>query len=141
MAFLTPIQMQTHIYGTVSNVISKGNVAVMQDAINAAITEAKGYLSRYRVEQLFDNIDNEPTWNPDPILMMYVKNIAKWHFTILGNANIDLEDAEIRYNQAVKWLAGIQSGKIVPVNWPPVTPEENSSFFHFSSNPKRRNHY
>lgn len=141
MAFLTTTQMQTHIYGSVSNAISKGNDTVMQDAIDAAITEAKGYLSRYRVEQLFDNVDNEPTWIADPILLMYVKNIAKWHFTILGNANIDLEDAEIRYNQAIKWLSGVQAGKIVPIGFPSATPEDKATFFHFSSNRKRRNHY
>lgn len=141
MAFLTTQMMVTHIYGSVSNVISKGNSQVMQNAIDAAITEAKGYMSRYDTEQIFDNRDAEPDWKADPVLLMYVKNIAKWHFTILGNANIDLEDAEVRYDQAIKWLTGIQSGKIVPVGWPPASPEEHSSFFHFSSNRKRRNHY
>lgn len=141
MAFLTIEMMTSHIYGSISNTISKGNTQVMQEAIIAAITEAKGYLSRYDTSQLFENTNADPTWTADPILLMYVKNITKWHFTTLGNANLDLEDAEIRYNQAIKWLTGVQSGKIVPINWSPATPEDKSTFFHFSSNPKRRNHY
>lgn len=141
MAFLSRSQMKSHIYGSVTTAISKGDDTILKDAIDAAITEAKGYLSLYNTEQIFHNVNEDDNWRPDHILLMYVKNMAKWHFCTLGNANIDLEDAEVRYEQAIKWLSGVQAGKIVPVGFPPAQPEERSTFFHFSSNPKRKNHY
>jgi len=148
MAFLTIQQLQSHVYQGVSNVISQGDDSIVQDAIDAAITEAKGYLSRYNISRIFENEDpadenfeGDENWKPDPVLLMYVKNIAKWHFIVLANPSIDYEDAQTRYDQAIKWLMNIQSGKIVPVNWPPASVPEQSTFFHINSNPKRRNHY
>lgn len=141
MAFLTILQMKTHIYPNVSTAISQGDATILQSAIDAAIMEAKGYCSRYRVEQLFDNIDADVAWVADPTLHMYVKSIAKWHFINVGNQNIDYEVASTRYEQAISWLKSIQNGKSVPVNWPPKTPDGKETFFHMSSNPKRRNHF
>ncbi len=141
MPLITIAQLNTHIYAGTSNLISQGNSTLLQNAIDAAINEAKGYCSRYRTEQLFDNVDNNPQWIADPTLAMYVKSIAKWHFLTIGNANIDYEDAQIRYESAIKWLSSIQSGKVVPVNWPSASPEGKSTFFHISSNKKRNNHF
>jgi phage gp36-like protein len=141
MAFLTPTQMKTHMEPGISNAISQGDASLLQSAIDAAIMEAKGYCSRYRVEQLFDNVDAVVGWVADPTLMMYVKNIAKWHFINIGNQNIDYEVAQARYDQAISWLKSIQSGKAVPVNWPPKTPDGKETFFHMSSNTKRKNHF
>lgn len=141
MAFLTPAQLKTHIYPGVSTAISKGDVTILPDAIEAAIAEAKGYCSRYRIEQLFDNVDVDPAWKADAILLMHVKSLAKWHFIALANPNIDYEEAQVRYNLAIDWLTKVQSGKFVPDNWPPITPDEKSTFFHIKSNPKRLNHF
>jgi phage gp36-like protein len=141
MPFLTAAQLTTHIYPGVSEVISQGDTTILENAISAAIGEAKGYLSRYRVAQIFDNEDADDTWVADPVLAMYVKHMAKWHFILLGNANIDYVDTETRYDQAIKWLMNIQSGKIVPINWPPAVEEGTDTFFHVASNRKRNNHF
>jgi phage gp36-like protein len=142
MPFITVEQMKSHIYPGVSNIISQGDQNFLKDAISAAIAEAKGYCSRYRVEQLFDNVDMNPEWLADPILMMHVKNMAKWHFIVLANPAIDYEDAQNRYDQAVKWLTNIQSGKVVQPGWQLAQPEaEKGTFFHVSSNKKRKNHF
>lgn len=141
MPLLTISQMKTHIYSGVQNIVTQGDDSIIQDAVNAAITEAKGYCSRYRVEQLFDNVDMKPEWIADPILLMHCKNMAKWHFIVLANPSIDYEDAQNRYDQAIKWLTNIQAGKVVPQGWDQAQPEDKSTFFHISSNKKRKNHF
>lgn len=136
MALLTVAQMKTHIYTGVQNLISQGDNSIIQDAINAAMAEAKGYCSRYDLAALFDN-----TTTPDPILQMHVKNMAKWHFMSLGNAAIDYDDAKTRYDQAIAWLKGIQKSDNVQPAWPLAQPEEIGTYFHVKSEPKRKNHY
>ncbi len=141
MPFITVAQMKTHIYTGVSNIVAQGDATIIESAIHAAIAEAKGYCSRYRVEQLFDNVDMNPEWLADPILMMHVKNMAKWHFIVLANPAIDYEDAQSRYDRAIAWLKDIQAGKIVQPGWLPAEPEDKATFFHVSSNKKRKNHF
>jgi phage gp36-like protein len=136
MKLLTLANMKTHIYGPVSTLISQGDTSILQSAIDAATTEAKGYCSRYNTAKLFDETDL-----PDPILQMHCKNMAKWHFCCLGTPAIDYEDAQTRYDQAVKWLKEVQAGRAVPPGWELTTPEEKSTFFHVKSNPKRNNHF
>jgi phage gp36-like protein len=141
MPFITIEDMKTHLYPGAKNIISQGDDTKLTTAINAAISEAKGYCSRYNTAQLFDNAGNDAEWLPDPILQMHIKNMAKWHFMVLGNPNIDYEDAQNRYDQAVKWLKEVQAGRAVPPGWPPANPESKATFFHTKSNPKRNNHF
>ena len=134
---LTEAQMKSHIYPGVQNVISQGDTSFLTDAVTAAISEAKGYCSRYNIDLLFDN-----TELPDPILQMHLKNMAKWHFIVLANPSIDYQDAETRYDQAVKWLKEVQAGRAVPPGWVLANPEDKKgTFFHVSSQPKRKNHF
>lgn len=129
--------MKTHLYTGVQNIVTQGDTTIIQNAIDAAINEAKGYCSRYNLELLFD----APV-TVDAILVMHVKNMAKWHFIVLANPSIDYEDAQNRYDRAIAWLKDIQSGKVVPPGWILAAPEiEKGTFFHFKSNTKRRNQY
>lgn len=134
--------MTSHISQNTIDAVSEEDATIMQSAIDAAVLEAQGYCSRYRVDQLFENIDSDPDYSRDSILLLHVKNMARWHFITLSNPTIDYEDAELRYNQAIKWLMGVQKGTIVPPSWPPLEePEYGNKLFHISSRPKRNNHY
>lgn len=136
MAFLTTDEMKTHIYPGVSSAISNQDITILQDAIDAAVDEAKGYCSRFNTDLLFSGSDRPP------MLLFWVKSIAKWNFITLANPNIDYQDAQIRYEQATQKLKDIQSGKLVPKNWPLETPQEKSQTWHVSSStPKRNNHF
>lgn len=140
MAFLTIEQMKTHIYPSVRNAITNSDDTIIQDAIDSAIDLAKGYCSRYDLVLLFEG--SGPSWKPSPMLLGWVKSIAKWHFINIASPNIDHEDAQIRYDQAIKGLSDIQSGKIVPAGWAPANPKERSQLWQVgSSTPKRRNHF
>lgn len=135
MAFLTIEQMKTHIYQGVREAISDNDMSLMQDAIDAAVEEAKGYCSRYDIVALFDS------GTPRPMLLNYVKSIAKWHFISLANANIDYNDAQIRYEFVTSKFKDIQSGKLVPPGWPLATPKERSQLFQVSSSTTKRNNH
>lgn len=136
MAFLTIEQMKSHIYPGVSNAISNNDTSLLQDAIDAAIGEAKGYCSRYDLALLFDS-----AVTPDPMLLNWVKSIAKWNFMNLANPNIDYEDAHNRYELVTAKLRDIQSGKMIPANWPLASPKERSNLFHVGSSSKKRNNH
>lgn len=130
---VTEEDFKTHLYAELIGAIGRQDAGILQDAIKAAEGEAKGYLSRFDVDSLF----NAQAEERDPTLLMYVKDLAVWHFITLANPNTDLEFRKTRYEDAIRWLKGIQSGKIVPNDWPPAIEEGADSFFHVSSAPKR----
>lgn len=107
MPYLTKEELTTHIYEGVMNEISRDDDAVIQSAIDAAIEEAGGYLKpRYDTVAVFIAEGS----NRNPVLLYFVKDIAKWHFISLSNPNIDLALAQVRYDRAVKWLREVQAG-------------------------------
>lgn len=129
--------LKTHLYDEQITAISRNDATLMQTAIDAAQGEAKGYLSRYDIESLFDETDGAR----DATLLMWLKDMATWHFITLANANADMEFRESRYLQGIKWLKDIQAGKIVPYDWPPNIIEFHDSQFHVTSDPKRITNY
>jgi phage gp36-like protein len=141
MPLLTIADMKTHIYPGASNLITRGDDGILQSALDAAITQAKAYLSRYNYKQLFDNVLADPDWSADTMLVVYVKDIAKWNFIGLANITVDYEDAKNRRDDAIAELGKIQSGKTVPDGWPVNADPVKSSLIKFSSNPKRNNRF
>lgn len=137
MAFLTPEELNTHIYDDVRDAISESDNAKVAAAIRASIAEAEGYMSRYDTEAILAKAGDER----DPILLMYLKDIAVWHFLVLANPGVDLELRENRYKSAVGWLTKVQGGKVVPKGWPLNEPAEKQSYFQYGSNPRRNSQY
>lgn len=136
MAFISKDEFTSHIYEENLNVISRDDDTKISAAINAAIEEATGYMSRFDFATLFAAVADDR----DPILMMYVKDIAKWHFINICNASVDLELAGDRYKKAIAWLDKVQSGRVVP-RWPLAVDETNAYSFHIRSSVKRGNYY
>lgn len=128
----------THMYPELIGVIERQDDTILPEAIEAAEGEAKGYLSRYDADTLFDlNGDDR-----DATLLMRLKDIAIWHFIVLANPSTDMELRKTRYDEAIKWLLQIQSGKIVQKNWPVPQPEiQGADYFLVSSSPKRNTRY
>lgn len=136
MAFISKAEFTSHMYEENLNAISRDDDTKISSALSAAIEEATGYMSRFDHQALFAATGDER----DPILMMYVKDIAKWHFINICNASVDLELAGDRYKKAIAWFDKVQSGKVVP-RWPVAVDETSASNFHIRSNVKRGNYY
>lgn len=105
MAYLTIEDMYTHIYQENIETISRGDDAAMLSAIDAAIEEASGYLTKYDTRKIFSATGNRR----NAILLLFIKDIAAWHFVNLCNAGGDLDLREKRYNRAIEWLENNQN--------------------------------
>ena len=53
MAFITPEELNTHLYRENIEAISREDETVVVASIDAAVSEAKGYLSAYDTEKIF----------------------------------------------------------------------------------------
>jgi len=140
MSFITEQELTSHIRAENISAISRGDETKAPAAIDAAIQEAKSLLSKYDCDTLFSRTGDDR----DPILMLYVKDIGKWHFLAVCNAGVDYEAAESRYDKAVSWLTKVQNSKAIMRDWPlyvePGQTEPINTFL-INSNPKRGNHY
>lgn len=87
MAYLEVEEMTTHIYEEDMDTISHGDDAAMMSAIDAAIEEVQGYLTKYDTGKIFAARGKER----NPILLLFVKDIAAWHFCNICNAGVDIE--------------------------------------------------
>lgn len=137
MAFLTIDELNTHIYGENSDVISREDDTIPQAAVDGAIAEAKSYLRKFDVTAVF----NATGSSRNALLLIFVKDIAVWHYIQLANPGIDIELREKRYNAAIAWLKGVQKGDISP-DLPESDDETTASGpIQFGSNPKRNQHF
>lgn len=110
MAYLIATELSTHLYQELANAINRNDVGTYDTAITAAIAEAKGYLNKFDTAAIFSATGD----SRNPILLLYVKDIAVWHFITLAPANVDTEYRMLRYEKAIKWLSDVQKGNIVP---------------------------
>lgn len=142
MAYLTTEDMYTHIYQENIETISHGDEAIMLSAIDAAIEEASGYLTKYDTQAIFSATGSAR----NAILLLFVKDIAAWHFVNLCNAGVDLELREKRYNRAIEWLENNQNRNNPNL---PAKPDSTdcghspgcSCQMDYGSNRKRDNHF
>jgi Protein of unknown function (DUF1320). len=130
--------MKTHLYAENISVIQRDDDTILTAAIQGAIVEAKGYLKAYDLDKVFSMSGEER----NPLLLIFVKDIATWHFLVLCNAGHELKLRQDRYDRAIAWLRGVQKGDIDPDL--PVKDNENgqgTGIIKFGSNPKRGQHF
>ena len=141
MAYLEIEEMTTHIYAEDMSVISHGDDAAMMSAIDAAIEEVQGYLTKYDTGKIFAARGKER----NPILLLFVKDIAAWHFCNICNAGVDIDMREKRYDRAVEWLKNNQNKQNPNLPAAPSADGKKNCPFHgqidFGSNRKRDSHY
>ncbi len=143
MPFLTTAEINTHLYGEVVNEINRTDATLLQTAIDAAIAEARGYLTMYDLVAIFAATGS----SRNPILLLYIKDIAVWHFIQLSNPSVDMHLRMDRYEKAISWFGKVQSGKTNPDLPLPADPTDSAgnvvsaeNFMKWGGN-KRRNNY
>ena len=137
--FITIDELKTQLRSESMASIIRNDETLAQAAIDGAIAEAKGYLSRFDANLIFQAITDDR----HQLLVIFVKDIAVWHLVNLVNPNIDLRLRKERYDRAIKWLEGVQAGMIVP-DLPLATDENGSTtadIIKYGGNPKRNQHY
>lgn len=136
MSYITVDEIKTHLYEEQVDVITGGDNTILQSAIDAAISEAKGYLRAFDTATEFCKTGNAR----NSLLIIFLKDIAVWHFVNICNVNTDLGLRMERYKRAVDWLKAVQKGDVVP-DLEALPEEKKTGIILSSSNPKRDNHY
>lgn len=131
--------MKTHLYAENISVIQRDDETILTAAIQGAIVEAKAYLTAYDLDKAFGAVGDER----NPLLLIFVKDIATWHFLVLCNAGHELKLRQDRYDRAIAWLRGVQKGDLDPDL--PVKEDDGNGggtgIIKFGSNPPRGQHF
>lgn len=136
MAFIDKEDFVTHIYAEASAVISRGDENLIEQALRLGQQTVARYLSNYDTDTIFATTGTDKEKYEEIIL--YIKDIAKWHFIAVCNVSVDLELAKQRYEMAIKALEKIQKSSIIP-GWP-ITPSNPEPSAIRSGSNKKWNH-
>lgn len=132
--FLSNEEMKTHLHQEDVDVISRGDDTLMTAAIDTAMQEAKGYLSKYDKAVIFETTGTER----NALLLTFLKDIAAWHFLVICNAGSDYKIRQDRYDRAVSWLKAVQRGDISP-DLPAAETDKGTIIF--GSNEQKGQHF
>ncbi|MFV0269365.1 MAG: phage protein Gp36 family protein [Draconibacterium sp.] len=137
--YLSVEELNSHLREETMQAIEGAETTLLTMAIKGAEAEAKGYLHKYDIEAIWAKAGDER----DDLLLIWLKDIAVWHYINIANPGVDFSVRERRYQAAISWLKGVQKGDIVP-DFPLPTDElgeeENTTPFIIGSNPRRSNH-
>ena len=136
MSYLTIGEIKTHLYEEQIEVITNGDDTLLQSAIDAAQAEAKGYLRAFDISAEMQKAGNER----NALLLIFLKDIAVWHFINICNVQTDLGVRYERYKRAVDWLKAVQKGDVGP-DLEPLSEDKQTGVILFNSNKKRNNHF
>ncbi|MDR1454099.1 MAG: DUF1320 domain-containing protein [Tannerella sp.] len=137
--FLTAEELKTHLYGESLQAIGGDDGTILAAAIDGAVAEARGYLAAYDRDTIFGAKDA----GRNALLLIFVKDIAVWHYINLSNAGTELRLRQDRYERAVAWLRAVQKGEVTP-DLPVAVDEDGTNpkaTVIFGSNPKREQHF
>lgn len=132
--FLSNEEMKTHLHQEDVDVISRGDDTLMTAAIDTAMQEAKGYLSKYDKAVIFETTGK----SRNALLLTFLKDIAAWHFLVICNAGSDYKIRQDRYDRAVSWLKAVQRGDISP-DLPAAETDKGTIIF--GSNEQKGQHF
>lgn len=142
---LTTENVGTRIYQEIIDLVSRSDDETVEAAINAAIAEAAGYMSRYDIDKILGTASDDAEIQ-DANLLSKLKDLFAWHFIALANPNMDYTAAHDRYVLAIDYFKQVQKGTIAPKDWPyldttdQTAPPDGDSIYHIS-NTKRNNYY
>lgn len=92
-------------------VVSQSSPENIANAEAEAIEEISGYLRPvYDTEAIFAASGNDR----NRLIVMYTADIVLYHLTASQPQKMGSEIRKERYERAVKWLEGVQAGRIVP---------------------------
>lgn len=137
--FIEAAELKTHLYQEQIALIQRDDDTILTAAVDAAVQEAKGYLGAFDKEAIFAAAGAAR----NALLLIFVKDIAVWHFLVLSNAGTDLELRETRYKRAVDWLKAVQKGEFSP-DLPKILDEDGATVgdqIIFGSNEKKNQHF
>ena len=92
-------------------VVSQVSQENRANAETEAVEEISGYLRpKYDTSAIFSAAGTER----NRLVVMYTCDIALYHMAASAPQKMGMEIRKERYERAIKWLEGVQAGKIVP---------------------------
>ena len=92
-------------------VISQSSPENIANAEAEAMEEIAGYLRPvYDTDAVFSASD----YDRNRLIVMYTADIVLYHLTASQPQKMGSEIRKERYDRAIKWLEGVQAGKIIP---------------------------
>lgn len=138
--FITDEDYKVVIGDTALKVISQTDEANRNNAEAEAQEEISGYLRpKYDCSAIFSAEGSERNRQ----IVMYTCDIALYHMVSAMPQKMGSEIRKKRYERAIKWLEGVQAGKIIP-DLPLAVDEEGNSTAEtvlFDSQPKLRHNW
>jgi len=132
-------ELNSHLRDETIQAISGEDETMLTMAIKGAEKEAKGYLHKYDTAAIFTATGDDR----DDLLLIWMKDIAVWHYINIANPGVDFAVRERRYMAAINWLKAVQKGDIV-ADFPLPTDEAGAEIdttpIMIGSNPRRTQH-
>jgi len=152
--FIEKIDLGTVLYEYQLDQITEGDDNIVAQACNAAIEEAKSYLTPnanskqwldgrllYDVEAIFGKTGNDR----HSLVVQHCCTLAKWYVAELCNADFIYEKARERYDRAIKWFDNVARGTINVSSLPQLVRDETTAGekqpFEFGSRTKFNHDY
>ena len=152
--FIEKADLGSVLYEYQIDQITDGNDDLVAQACNAAIEEAKSYLTPnvedkkwldgrllYDVETIFSQTGNDR----HSLIVQHCCTMAKWYVAELCNADFIYEKAKERYDRAVDWFTKVAKGTINVSSLPQLTRDETTAGdkqpFQFGSRAKFNHDY
>ena len=109
--FITEEDYRVVIGESALKVVSQTSPDIRINAEREAMEEIEGYLRPiYDTEGIF-KVEGD---NRSRLIVMYACDIALYHMTAAMPQKMGSEIRKERYERAIKWLEGVQAGKIIP---------------------------
>lgn len=109
--FITDEDYKVVIGDHALKVVSQVNEENRANAETEAVEEIAGYLRpKYDTKAIFAATGEER----NRLVVMYTCDIALYHMSASAPQKMGMEIRKERYERAIKWLEGVQAGKIVP---------------------------
>lgn len=137
MAFLTIAELKSVARAEHVQVIAGMDDLIIQECVNSGITEVMSRLTpsskrdafdgrkRYDVQAIFSQTGE----NRNALILAYTKVVALWHLIIRGNAGVNYQVIEARYDRAIEYLKELASGQATDLTLPtlPEPTEEEAT--------------
>lgn len=109
--FITKEDYKVVVGDAAFKVITQADDESRENAETEAIEEISGYLRpTYDTDAIF-SAEGE---DRNRLIIMYTCDIALYHMAASIPQKMGMEIRKERYERAIKWLEGVQAGKIVP---------------------------
>ena len=135
--FITDTDYDATIHTEILGVLTRNNPTVKQTAEREAIGLASSYLNgKFDCATIF----NQTGDNRNPVILMFVKDIAIYNMHSIHNPRAIPDIRVKRYDDAIEWLKSLNKDQANPVNLERSTNKYKDDI-QYGSNPKRQNHF